>query len=126
MALQRILRLDPDYGIALYQLSQVYLEQNKTRPALEVIRKAYRQGCETSAPRKVAPTTRAAKRTDRPCIWGPKCTTKSHLCIQIVIQEADILRTMREYKLASQVGLCLHSVKVAETEVALLLLRREL
>ena len=39
------------------------------------------------------------------CIWGPKCTPKAHLCAQIVIQEADILRARRQYQMAAQVGI---------------------
>lgn len=93
MALQRILSREPEHEVALYQLSQVYLEQNKTRLALEAIKSAAKSGCSSS---KVD-----LKISSSACIWGANC--KAHLCTQIVIQEADILRTMRLYKLAAQV-----------------------
>ncbi len=96
ITLQKLLNKDPEHGVALYQLSQVYLEQNKTRPALDAIRTSYRRGCEVVSAASTASNS-------RPCIWGPRCTTRANLCVQIVIQEADILRAMREFKLASQV-----------------------
>ena len=45
MALQRILNREPQHDVALYQLSQVYLEQNQTGSALEAIRAASKNGC---------------------------------------------------------------------------------
>ena len=93
MALQRILSSDPLHDVALYQLSQVYLEVNKTSQALRAIRLAAKNGCKSSS----------MLLTPRECIWGPQCTPRSHLCAQIVIQEADILSAMRQYKLAAQV-----------------------
>lgn len=102
VALQRILRQDPYHEVALYQVSQVYLEQNKTKLALKAIQAAAKNGCrskEVSSSPILVTTTTSTK-----CIWGPKCTRKAGLCAQIVIQEADILRAMRQYKLAAQVG----------------------
>ena len=101
MALQRILSRDPEHDVALYQLSQVYLEQNKTQLALEAIRAAAAKngGCNA---KEVSTTELPSSSND--CIWGPqKCVPKDQLCAQIVIQEADILRAMRQYKLAAQV-----------------------
>lgn len=93
MALQRVLSREPEHEVALYQLSQVYLEQNKTRLALEAIKSAAKNGCR-----------RRSYKVDftKSCIWS-KAQCKAHLCTQIVIQEADILRTMRHYKLAAKV-----------------------
>ena len=46
MVLQRILNRDSEHEVALYQLSQVYLEQNKTHLALECIKSAAKQSCQ--------------------------------------------------------------------------------
>lgn len=99
VALQRVLRQDPSHEVALYQVSQVYLEQNKTKLALKAIQAAAKNGCRSS--KEVSPPPILVTTTK--CIWGPKCTRKAGLCAQIVIQEADILRAMRQYKLAAQV-----------------------
>ena len=106
MALQRILKREPQHDVALYQLSQVYLEQNQTRQALEAIRQAAKTACNKKAsavmptpPPPLMPTSSNPSK----CIWGPKCTSRAELCAQIIIQEADILRTMRYYELAIQV-----------------------
>ena len=109
MALQRILKREPQHDVALYQLSQVYLEQNQTRQALEAIRQAAKTACNKKASTvrsKMAPSTLPQMPTSSnpsKCIWGPKCTSRAELCAQITIQEADILRSMRHYKLAVQV-----------------------
>ena len=115
MVLQRILNRDPRHEVALYQLSQVFLEQNKTHLALECINSAAQYGCQTNKPKQainksttanLRPETcssQALKEPEGPSLWGTKCTTKAQLCIQIIIQEADILRAMRQYKAAAQV-----------------------
>jgi hypothetical protein len=103
MALQRILSREPWHDVALYQLSQVYLEQNKTRPALKAIRSAAKNGCTKNNDDQDDIFRPAPAVTS--CIWGPRCTSKAQLCTQIVIQEADILRAMRKYKMAAQVQL---------------------
>ena len=108
MALQRILNREPQHDVALYQLSQVYLEQNRTRLALEVIRTAAKYACnkKSSGASSIPPqpvTVASSANPSKSCIWGPKCTSKADLCAQIIIQEADILRTMRYYELAIQV-----------------------
>ena len=105
MALQRILNSEPQHDVALYQLSQVYLEQNRTRLALEVIRSASKNACSSAKKTSTVPITMPNQQINQPskCIWGPKCTSKAELCAQIIIQEADILRTMRHYKQAVQV-----------------------
>jgi len=126
--LQRILKQDPEHDVALYQLSQVYLEQNQTILALECIKSAAEQSCRShkknnknnsfgldsssttskSAPRPQSTSTLNWPSPSTPgppstsCIWGAKCTTKAQLCTQIIIQEADILRAMRRYKSAAQ------------------------
>ena len=104
MALQRILNSEPQHDVALYQLSQVYLEQNRTRLALEVIRSASKNACSSAKKTSTVPIM-PNQQINQPskCIWGPKCTSKAELCAQIIIQEADILRTMRHYKQAVQV-----------------------
>ena len=106
MALQRILNSEPQHDVALYQLSQVYLEQNRTRLALEVIRSASKNACNSAKKTSTVPITMPNQQINQPskCIWGPKCTSKAELCAQIIIQEADILRTMRHYKQAVQVN----------------------
>ena len=107
-ALQKILQSQPHHQVALYQLSQVYLEQNKTRLALESIRSSAKHGCNHQQLHSEMKTTAeesfdSTVPSTAKCIWGPKCTPKAHLCAQIVIQEADILRSMRQYQLAAQV-----------------------
>ena len=99
MALQRIVNRQPHHHVALYQLSQVYLEQNKTGQALQAIRKAFSYGC--SSGMHIEPDQ---DQDLPPCIWGPKCATRAHLCGQIIIQEADILRAQRQYAMAAQVS----------------------
>ena len=119
MVLQRILKRNPQHEVALYQLSQVYLEQNKTHLALECIKSAAQQSCQkknqsknvenaipvTLGPEKMSGIGSASQHysSSPPCLWGAKCTTKAQLCTQIIIQEADILRAMRQYKSAAQV-----------------------
>ena len=123
MVLQRILKRNPQHEVALYQLSQVYLEQNKTHLALECIKSAARQNCQkksnqsknkdanenamptvTLGPEKMSASGSFSHHSSlSPCLWGSKCTTKAQLCTQIIIQEADILRAMRQYKSAAQV-----------------------
>ena len=105
MALQRILKSEPQHDVALYQLSQVYLEQNRTRLALEVIRSASKNACNSAKKTSTVPIMPNHQiNPPSKCIWGPKCTSKAELCAQIIIQEADILRTMRQYKQAVQVN----------------------
>ena len=55
MALQRILNREPQHDVALYQLSQVYLEQNRTRLALEVIRSASKNACSSAKKTSTVP-----------------------------------------------------------------------
>ena len=117
MVLQRILKRNPQHEVALYQLSQVYLEQNKTHLALECIKSAAQQSCQkknqsknenaipvTLGPEKMSGSSSHYSSSSPPCLWGAKCTTKAQLCTQIIIQEADILRAMRQYKSAAQVS----------------------
>ena len=114
MVLQRILNRDPRHEVALYQLSQVFLEQNKTHLALKCINSAAQYGCQTNNKPKQAinksttsnlrpETCSPVNCEEGPSLWGTKCTTKAQLCIQFIIQEADILRAMRHYKAAAQV-----------------------
>ena len=81
------------------------LEQNRTRLALEVIRSASKNACSSAKKTSTVPIMpNQQKNQPSKCIWGPKCTSKAELCAQIIIQEADILRTMRHYKQAVQVN----------------------
>ena len=101
MTLQKILKtVDSEHEVALYQLSQVYLEQNQTGSALEAIRAASKNGCKNAY---ISHKEEILQPLSEKCIWGPKCTPKAHLCAQIVIQEADILRARRQYQMAAQV-----------------------
>ena len=94
MTLQKILKtVDSEHEVALYQLSQVYLEQNQTGSALEAIRAASKNGCKNAY---ISHKEEILQPLSKKCIWGPKCTPKAHLCAQIVIQEADILRARRK------------------------------
>ena len=105
MTLQKILKtVDSEHEVALYQLSQVYLEQNQTGSALEAIRAASKNGCKNgSSNQNSVQHKEILQPLSKKCIWGPKCTPKAHLCAQIVIQEADILRARRQYQMAAQV-----------------------
>ena len=85
--------------MALYQLSQVYLEQNATAEALAVIRAA-KGRCE--APGSIQRTSGGEKY--RPCLWGGRCLPRDEICTGIVIQEADILREMGHLKQAAKVA----------------------
>ena len=101
-ALQKILLDNSEDEVALYQLSQVYLEQNHTDSALESIRAASKNGCKNQ--NKYLFTSQSHLPIGKKCIWGPQCMPKAHLCAQIVIQEADILRARRQYQMAAQVN----------------------
>ena len=100
--LQKILMENSEDEVALYQLSQVYLEQNQTGSALEAIRAASKNGCKKQN-NSIFTSQRNSMPPTKKCIWGPQCTPKAHLCAQIVIQEADILRANRQYHMAAQV-----------------------
>jgi len=82
----------------LYQLSQVYLELNKTGLALTSIRKS-KEHCKnfqtiiTNQPAEIS----------RPCLWGSRCIPRDRICTGILIQEADILREMGYFKMAAKV-----------------------
>ena len=103
MTLQKILKtVDSEHEVALYQLSQVYLEQNQTGSALEAIRAASKNGCKNGLSSNQNYKEILGPLSQK-CIWGPKCMPKAHLCAQIVIQEADILRARRQYQMAAQV-----------------------
>ena len=105
MTLQKILKtVDSEHEVALYQLSQVYLEQNQTGSALEAIRAASKNGCKNGLSSNQNYKEILGPLSQK-CIWGPKCMPKAHLCAQIVIQEADILRARRQYQMAAQVGI---------------------
>jgi hypothetical protein len=82
--------------VALYQLSQVYLEQNETASALTAIRAAKEQ-CQNSGP------IQRSEEKYRPCLWGGRCILRDQICIGILTQEADILREMGFLKLAAKV-----------------------
>lgn len=102
MTLQKILKtVDSEHEVALYQLSQVYLEQNQTGSALEAIRAASKNGCKNGLSSNQNYKEILGPLSQK-CIWGPKCMPKAHLCAQIVIQEADILRARRQYQMAAQ------------------------
>ncbi len=93
--------------MALYQLSQVYLEQNETVSALTVIRAAKDQCGNKNPERSSSPGPGSGPTSDesyRPCLWGGRCIPREQICTGILIQEADILREMGFFKLAAKVG----------------------
>jgi hypothetical protein len=66
--------------VALYQLSQVYLEQNETVSALTAIRAA-KGRCEKSGPIR-----RSSGSGDqyRPCLWGGRCIPRDQVSIFLI------------------------------------------
>ena len=86
--------------VALYQLSQVYLEQNETTSALTSIRSAKSQ---CKSPNSNSPIVKSSSEKYRPCLWGGRCIRRDEICTGILIQEADILREMGYFKLAARV-----------------------
>ena len=96
--LKRILQVEPDHQVALYQLSQVYLEQNETGKALTVIRAA-KARCKNLG--LLQRSSQGEKY--RPCLWGGRCIPRDEICTGILIQEADILREMGYLKQAAKV-----------------------
>ena len=91
--------------MALYQLSQVYLEQNETNSALTAIRSAKSQ---CKSPNSNSPIVKSSKDKSsnekyRPCLWGGRCIRRDQICTAILVQEADILREMGYFKLAARV-----------------------
>ena len=107
-ALQRILRGEPKHQVALYQLSQVYLERNLTEAALRAIRLAKNE-CQNKneEPPNDDEESVVVKRPNlgaSGCLFGGKCIPRTQLCKRILVQEADILREMKDYKLAAKVS----------------------
>jgi tetratricopeptide (TPR) repeat protein len=82
-------RLSAASVLAMYQLSHVYLEQNRTEEALETIVEAARTaGCNQAAASGAEEAEEAAR---------------GQFCVRIVTQEADVLREMGRYGKAAEV-----------------------
>ena len=80
----------PEDVLAMYQLSQVFLEDNRPKKALSMARKARKLTC--GAPSQGRRSARAGSPGGKP-----------ELCVQILTQEADIWRELGKFKEAVEV-----------------------
>ena len=88
--LQARLETHPEDLVAQYQLSQVFLEQKRPQRALATVQRAKNQACTCSL--------QPAK------LGNGSCEKFKSLCVQILAQEADILRELGRYEEAIEVG----------------------